>query len=138
MHALTERSSLPENWHQRSMQWHCIMVCKLALCNIYVLYFWQLVGFLESVDCSYILSSNLIQEVMQSFDEASSCSSVLAWLWTYYLFVSHTALPACTICTCTYCIEMPICSHSSVNTHIDCRGYGVEITQLCLNYGCLH
>ena len=30
---------------------------------------------------------------------------------------------------------MPICSHSSVDTHTDCRGYGVGITQLCVNYG---
>ena len=39
IHALTERSSLPDSWHKRGMQQHCIMVCKL--------HFWQLVSFLE-------------------------------------------------------------------------------------------
>ena len=29
---------------------------------------------------------------------------------------------------------MPICSHSSVDTHTDCREYGVGITQLGVNY----
>ena len=32
MYALTERSSLPDSWHQRGMQRHCITVCKLILC----------------------------------------------------------------------------------------------------------
>ena len=32
MYALTERSSLPDSWHQRGMQWHCSTVCKLILC----------------------------------------------------------------------------------------------------------
>ena len=32
MHALTERSSLPDSWDQRGMQQDCIMVCKLILC----------------------------------------------------------------------------------------------------------
>ena len=31
IHAFTERSSLPDSWHQMGMQWHCITVCKLAL-----------------------------------------------------------------------------------------------------------
>ena len=32
IHALTDRSSLPDSWHIRGMQRHCITVCKLALC----------------------------------------------------------------------------------------------------------
>ena len=32
MHALTERSSSPDSWHQKGMQWHCITTCKLILC----------------------------------------------------------------------------------------------------------
>ena len=48
IHALTERSSLPDSWHQMGMQWHCITVCKLALCISSSL--WQLVSlFVESV-----------------------------------------------------------------------------------------
>ena len=31
IHALTERSYLPDSWHQRGMQWHCITACKLIL-----------------------------------------------------------------------------------------------------------
>ena len=40
IHALTERSSLPDSWDQRGMQRHCIMVCK----HIQVFHFWQLVS----------------------------------------------------------------------------------------------
>ena len=45
IHTLIERLSLPDSWHQRGMQWHCITVCKLALCISASL--WQLVRFLE-------------------------------------------------------------------------------------------
>ena len=31
IHAITERTSLPDSWHKRGMQQHCIMVCKLIL-----------------------------------------------------------------------------------------------------------
>ena len=58
IHALTERSSLPDSWHQRGVQRHCIMVCKLAICIAMLFTFGSLLEFLkfvESVNCSYFV-----------------------------------------------------------------------------------
>ena len=56
----TERSSLPDSWHQRGMQRHCITVCKLILCISSSL--WQLVSrflkFVESMNCPYFVPTS--------------------------------------------------------------------------------
>ena len=62
-HALTERSSSPDSWHQKSMQRHCIKVCKLILCISSSL----LAKFVESVKTACTIATQTIIEVHKMF-----------------------------------------------------------------------
>ena len=76
-------SSLPDSWHKRGMQQHCIMVCKLILSSS------SLVSFLEVYwICELFILSNFIQGVKF---EISSCSNACIVMGVL-IFVSHTAL----------------------------------------------
>ena len=70
IYALTERSSLPDNCNKRSMQHHCIMVCKL--------HFGSLLAFLKFQYgiCELFIFLTLYKESVRDFFMQS-----LALLW---------------------------------------------------------
>ena len=77
--------------YQRSMQWHCVMVCKLALHMYKFFNFGSLLAFLkfvESVNCSYFVPT--LQEVIWRLLCAVAC---------IVIDISHTALLFTTACT---------------------------------------
>ena len=99
IHAITERSSLPDSWHKRGMQQHCIMVCKLILSRSSSCTFGSLLAslkFIESVNCSYFPT------LYRSHFEISSCSHLHCYGYTYicltYSTIIYSTRDCCRVC----------------------------------------
>ena len=114
MHALTERSTLPDSWHKRGI-WNSIASRSASYSSMqYVLSLLEVVEFV-----SYFVPT-------ESF-EASSCSYLL--LWIYILYLSHMQYCRYICLTCSTVVTFV--SHAALLLYLSHMQYCRYICLTC-------